>query len=321
VVHFLLWGNGGPNYVREFRLWEVEEEKTWQTVGRKTYVDAIQQPLSGANRIPLGRQTPQRKVPAPPPRLTFLNRLSAKEIGFLESAISAGHGLEQILQAFRFGDDGSHVNSFLDSLSTLQIQELRSFIATKTSMETLARTFYGEKSAAQFSPNLVETVFPAASDFQQVTSAVTPAVTGAGAEPFIQNSDPRTSVFQRLEPAQAQQRVSAFDRLVYPAPPPNSRQQPAQQMGRRQPRQGPTCPRCLRPGHPRINCWNKIRCHGCDKPGHIKKDCRALKETWVHKEINLSPPDVLGKENQALNDTTLSINQGRSGPSEVDTVL
>jgi hypothetical protein len=92
-------------------------------------------------------------------------------------------------------------------------------------------------------------------------------------------------------------------------------------MGRRQPRQGPTCPRCLRPGHPRINCWNKIRCHGCDKLGHIKKDCRALKETWVHKEINLSPPDVLGKENQALNDTTLSINQGRSGPSEVDTVL
>jgi hypothetical protein len=193
VVHFLLWGNGGPNFLREFRLWEIEEEKSWQTIGRQSYAQAVRQPLSGANQVPLGHQNTQQHVP----RLSFLHRLSASQSGFLESAISAGHGLEHILQAFRFGDDDRPVDSFLDSLTSQQIQELRSFIASKPSMETVARTFYGQQSA----PNLTHAAV------SPVAATVSPSVTGlaVGAESPFQMEQPRTSVFERLEPAQAQQ--------------------------------------------------------------------------------------------------------------------
>ncbi|KAM0906783.1 hypothetical protein ACQ4PT_016584 [Festuca glaucescens] len=291
VVHFFLWGNGGPNYVREFRLWEIEEENSWQTVGRKTYLDAVRQPLTGANWTPLGRRTPQRQVPTPPPRLTFLHRLSAKETGFLESAISAGHGLEQILQAFRFGDDGSPVISFLDSLSTQQIQELRSFIASKPSMETLAWTFYAEKSAAQFSPTLAETVPPAGPDFQHISSVVTPTVTDAGAETSIQDPDLRTSVFQRLNRPKPSSEFQLLTDLFFLLRFRILAKQPPRKWANVSPGKAHLVRAVSDLDIPGLTAGISIRCHGCDKPGHIKQDCRALKETWVRKEINLSPPE------------------------------
>jgi hypothetical protein len=211
-----------PNFTREFRLWEIEEEKVWHTVGRRSYAHVVQQPFSGANSIPLGRRATQKHISW----LSFLHRLSAKEAGFLESAISVGHGLEQILQAFRFGDDDSHVTSFLDSLSNQQIQELHSFIASKPSKETLAQTFYAQQSTHNSSPMPPVLAPQAAPGPQHFSATVSPTVTGLamGAENPIQMHQPWTSVFQRLDPAQAQLRVSAFDRLVFPPPFSDTRQ-------------------------------------------------------------------------------------------------
>ena len=35
LVFFKLWGNGGPDFVREFRSWQKEEDDSWMTVARK----------------------------------------------------------------------------------------------------------------------------------------------------------------------------------------------------------------------------------------------------------------------------------------------
>jgi hypothetical protein len=31
MVYFLLWGNGGPNFIREYSLWQMDEERSWQS--------------------------------------------------------------------------------------------------------------------------------------------------------------------------------------------------------------------------------------------------------------------------------------------------
>jgi hypothetical protein len=40
-VFFLVWGNGGPNFVRELRLWEQEEHKSWTVVGKKSSAEVV----------------------------------------------------------------------------------------------------------------------------------------------------------------------------------------------------------------------------------------------------------------------------------------
>jgi hypothetical protein len=75
VVHFPLWGRGGPNFVREHRLWESEESQSWRTVGRRSFADIFCDPPSGANRVPLGHMHAHHPTvlqkPATP-RLAFL---------------------------------------------------------------------------------------------------------------------------------------------------------------------------------------------------------------------------------------------------------
>ncbi|KAK1618256.1 hypothetical protein QYE76_023773 [Lolium multiflorum] len=86
-VFFLLWGNGGPNSVREFRLWEQEEHQSWTVVGKKSYAAVVRQPLTGANTVPLAKPALR---PAQPPSFTFLHCLSDEEKQTLSEAILAG---------------------------------------------------------------------------------------------------------------------------------------------------------------------------------------------------------------------------------------
>lgn len=61
-VSFHLWGNGGPNWRLEYKLFLAEEERSWSYVShsnsaQKSFADAVRSPpLSGANCIPLGNK-------------------------------------------------------------------------------------------------------------------------------------------------------------------------------------------------------------------------------------------------------------------------
>jgi hypothetical protein len=148
-VIFLLWGNGGPNFVREFRLWEQEEHKSWTVVGRKSFAEVVRQPLTGANSVSLGRTPSSNDNSVEPPRLSFLHRLSVREKESLSEAIMVGFDLQQILRCFRFGIDDQPVTSILDSLEDLHLQELKTLIAAKPSEESLGKIFWRPNSANQ----------------------------------------------------------------------------------------------------------------------------------------------------------------------------
>jgi hypothetical protein len=125
-VFFLLWGNGGPNFSREFYLWEQEEEQSWTSVsrkfssnGRKTFADAVRQPLTGANTIPLGRQLQAKPATPVQHRITqlpFIQEFTVWEKQRLSEAILAGLSYDQILQCLRYDDGDCLVVSPLDSL-------------------------------------------------------------------------------------------------------------------------------------------------------------------------------------------------------------
>jgi hypothetical protein len=64
VVFFFLWGNGGPNFIHEFRQWETEEQRSWSVVKPKASAHTNEPLLSGANAVPLG--SANRTVSQPP---------------------------------------------------------------------------------------------------------------------------------------------------------------------------------------------------------------------------------------------------------------
>jgi hypothetical protein len=149
-------------------------------------------------------------------------------------------------------------------------------IATKQTEELLGQIFWSPNSASRIN------VVPMNSVFNRLLSSVR----SEGAEPCFQTSQaaptavrtvasnevaqPCGSAFDRLQYQLAQERTSAFDRLQIPTQLP--------------PGLGRLYPRCLLHGHLRHNCWNQIRCHGCNKSGHIKRDCRTtLKNIWIPK--------------------------------------
>jgi hypothetical protein len=206
--------------------------------------------------------------------------------------------LQQILRCSRFGIDDQPVTSVLDSLEDGHLQEIKALIAAKPSEELLGQIFWSPNSVHQVNAVPINSVFnrlhasvgseganlgfqnaqaPAATTREPVpTNIAQQRVSAFDRLQEPESSDAaqqRVSAFDRLQFSQAQERTSAFDRLQPPA----------------QPAQGPRrfCPRCLQHGHLRRNCWNKIRCHGCNKSGHIKKDCRAaLNNIWILKAVN-----------------------------------
>ncbi|KQK18019.1 hypothetical protein BRADI_1g38061v3 [Brachypodium distachyon] len=77
VVYFHLWGFGGPDYQREFAALEEEDAQTWQDPKKprsphyvaKSYAEAVTrnpQLLTGANAIPIVRQSAFQRLTKPP---------------------------------------------------------------------------------------------------------------------------------------------------------------------------------------------------------------------------------------------------------------
>ena len=100
---FHLWGNGGPDWRRELRLFELEEATSWSPAvasrrgqqnlppnqlpqPRKSFADAVRlgpvQKLTGANAIPLGRRSAFLRLQQPrSPLLPSAGRLGARNNG------------------------------------------------------------------------------------------------------------------------------------------------------------------------------------------------------------------------------------------------
>lgn len=67
AVTFHLWGNGGPNWRKEFALFQLEEERSWspapnsKVLPSKSFANAVLKgatlPVSGANAVPIGRRS------------------------------------------------------------------------------------------------------------------------------------------------------------------------------------------------------------------------------------------------------------------------
>jgi hypothetical protein len=185
VVYFALWENGGPNFIRKLRQWEVEESRTWSVVGQKTYVDILRQPLSGENLVILGHPAPV--ISSPPSmaavKVSFLSKLSNEAKDDLEDIIAAGYTYSQVLNCFRFDHEDRAVNSPLDSLSPAHLQELRDLIAMHLSENQLAIIFRGKSRG-----NDQQTSIPISSFFNRVAQSF-PSLSGNPGVQFASNSN------------------------------------------------------------------------------------------------------------------------------------
>jgi hypothetical protein len=110
-VSFFLWGNGGSNWRREYKLFLMEEESSWTPASKashKSFVDVVKSaPLTGANAILLGssRQPPARRsvllsganaIPLDPSRQPPARRSVFERVLFPNSrapALSVGHAM------------------------------------------------------------------------------------------------------------------------------------------------------------------------------------------------------------------------------------
>lgn len=70
-LFFFLWGNGGPNWRNELRLFLLEEEQSWDSARssskvKKSFADAVKsKPLTGANAVPMGRRSVHTRIRYP----------------------------------------------------------------------------------------------------------------------------------------------------------------------------------------------------------------------------------------------------------------
>ncbi|KQK18131.1 hypothetical protein BRADI_1g39046v3 [Brachypodium distachyon] len=65
VVFFHLWGFGGPNYVKEFEDWSLEERNTSTTPKPAAKIIGTNV-LTGANQVPIGRKSVFQRLESPP---------------------------------------------------------------------------------------------------------------------------------------------------------------------------------------------------------------------------------------------------------------
>jgi hypothetical protein len=85
-VIFLLWGNGGPNFIHEFRQWETEEQRSWSVVKASAHTN--DRFLSGANAVPLGSANKAVQQPSPASR-TAMDQFSFLRRRLLPLALNA----------------------------------------------------------------------------------------------------------------------------------------------------------------------------------------------------------------------------------------
>jgi hypothetical protein len=152
LVYFLLWGNGGPNFAREFDLWQREELDNWTHIGRKarSFANAVRVPLTGANctvlgnakgpapsyvRPPVPAQSPSlllsAKFPVLKPKLAFVKSMRADLRLLLEDFCAVGYDLQELLDLFRKECRTMHVLNPLADLTEEHRQGLSELLGYK----------------------------------------------------------------------------------------------------------------------------------------------------------------------------------------------
>jgi hypothetical protein len=236
-VFFLLWGNGGPNAFREFRLWQQEEDRSWVTVKSSsrpfTFADAVRGPLTGANLTVVGTK------PAVFPGSQLLSRFSFI-VGFnsdlrllLEDLVNAGYSVEDILIHFRNHCSEASLDNPMDHISSVHRAAISDLANLK--LFTADLTFFFKELLKRYpfksGPNIT---------VKEIFSRLHSDLRNFGGN---SNSADRPSA-----------KVSVPLRADRPI---NS----------------PRCSRCLSPNHVRPNCLNNIKCFHCESFGHIKANC------------------------------------------------
>lgn len=158
MVFFNLWGNGGPDFIREFRQWEEEEQRSWTFIGKKksSTVPATldHNTLTGANRTSLGPKIQLQKEPNDPlmngsqkhlnhssstssHRPIFLHWLSAPEKEDLHRLIVEGFDFYSIQEYFRL----AYPRSVLDQFSKEEEQDLKFLLSSNLSQDVIGELF------------------------------------------------------------------------------------------------------------------------------------------------------------------------------------
>ncbi|KAM0838837.1 hypothetical protein ACQ4PT_060708 [Festuca glaucescens] len=265
MVYFLLWGNGGPNAFREFRLWQQEETQSWTTVKSKpsSFADAVRGPLTGANLTAIGSTVANLPGSHLLPRFSFIVGLNSELRLLLEDLVNAEYSTDDILLHFRAHCAKISLESPLDHLSSADLAAISDLASLKLFTVDLSNFF-----------KLLLKRYPL-KDGPKITVK----------EVFSRlNNDLRNLGGNSIDSAGLRKKVSS------PVRP-----------GR--PMSGPRCSRCQSPNHARINCLNNIKCFFCESFGHIKANCFSYlfgkdpavkqRKVWVPKK---QTPPFLEKE-------------------------
>ncbi|KAM0921363.1 hypothetical protein ACQ4PT_006904 [Festuca glaucescens] len=142
-VYFLLWGNGGPNAFREFRLWQQEEAQSWTTVKSKpsSFADAVRGPLTGANLTAIGPTVQNFPGSHLLPNFSFIVALNSKLRFLLEDLVNAGYSTDDILLHFRTHCAKISLESPLDHLSPADLAAISDLASLKLFTADLSAFF------------------------------------------------------------------------------------------------------------------------------------------------------------------------------------
>jgi hypothetical protein len=132
-VYFFLWGNGGPNAFREFRLWQQEEAQSWTTVksNPSSFAHAIRGPLTGDNLTAIGPTFQNFPGSHLLPSFSFIVSLNSKLRLLLEDLVNAGYSTDDTLLHFHTHCARFSLESPLDHLSTAGLAAISDLVSLK----------------------------------------------------------------------------------------------------------------------------------------------------------------------------------------------
>lgn len=84
AIFFHLWGNGGPNWIRDFKVWCNEQSDEWSTVGPKGKI--LKNKKSFADAVRTHQNLSDKKILHPRPRISAFARLKFPENYLVNSA-------------------------------------------------------------------------------------------------------------------------------------------------------------------------------------------------------------------------------------------
>jgi hypothetical protein len=236
-VFFLLWGNGGPNAFRDFRLWQQEEDRSWTIVKHNSrplsFADAVRGPLTGANLTVVGPKPAVFPGSHLLSRVSFITGFNSDLRFLLEDLVNAGYSTADILMHFRSHCSEISLDNPMDQISSVDLAAISDLAKLNLFIADLT-IFFKEllkRYPLKFGPNIT---------VKEVFSRLHSDLRNLGG-----NS-------------------SSADR-------PGAKVSAPVRSGR--PINGPRCSRYLSLNHARNNCLNNIKCFYFESFGHIKANC------------------------------------------------